>query len=57
MRQLLLILLFSNGNVILAKNLQFLFSVLPPPPPPHTHTHTPTHPPPETSSEVTLLQN
>ena len=40
MRQLLLILLFSNGNVNLAKNLQLLFSVLPPPPPPHTHTHT-----------------
>ena len=57
MRQLLLILLFSNGNVNLAKNLQLfiIFSLTPPSPPPHTHT--PTHPPPEVSSEVTLLKN
>ena len=42
MRQLLLILLFSNGNVNLAKNLQLfiIFSPTPPPPPSHTHTHT-----------------
>ena len=43
MRQLLLILLFSNGNVNLAKNLQLFIIFSPtPPPPPHTHTHTPT---------------
>ena len=57
MRQLLLILLFSNGNVNLAKHLQLFIIFSPTPPHTHTHTHTPTHTPPEVSSEVTLLQN
>ena len=42
MRQLLLILLFSNGNVNLAKNLQ-LFIIFSLTPPTHTHTHPHTH--------------